>query len=104
MSLKNKVKVLPLESVLISRVNQLARYTLVWEWMEEHEFGNFIKYDDLIKLIKEEFSDSLLNEEQNKRFEELRKLINKIYKLTNSNLHLDRLIDKSRVFIKSITG
>jgi len=56
MSLQNRVKEIDLESILISKINQLKRYELVWESMGEHQFGEYVKYDDLVKLIAEEFS------------------------------------------------
>ncbi|KKL83683.1 hypothetical protein LCGC14_1972330 [marine sediment metagenome] len=56
MSLKNRVKNIDLEFILINKVNELKRYTLVWEWMEEHQLGNYIKYADLVRLIQDGFS------------------------------------------------
>jgi len=64
MSLLNGVKEVDLESILISKVNQLKRYSLVWEWMEEHQFGDYIKYDDLVKLIAEEFNGIYISKEE----------------------------------------
>ena len=31
---------------------KLKRYCISWEWMEEHQYGDYVKYDDVVKLIR----------------------------------------------------
>jgi len=64
MSLENRVKEVDLESILISKVNELKRYALVWEWIEENQHGKYIKYDDIVKLIATEFSGIFIKKER----------------------------------------
>ena len=44
MSLENKIK----------DINELKRYTLAWEWMEEYQSGEYVKYDDVVSLLNKE--------------------------------------------------
>jgi len=36
---------------MFKELENLQRYCLCWEWMEKHEFGDYIKYKHLKKII-----------------------------------------------------
>ena len=54
---------------LVNKLNQLKHYAHVWDWLEEHEFGEYVKYDDVILLFinnsdkKEEHTEILTKEQ-----------------------------------------
>lgn len=60
MSLKNKIK----------GISKLKRYSLVWDWIEEHQLGEYVKYDDVVLLFTNEIDkrEEGLTEEQWKAF------------------------------------
>ena len=37
---------------LVNELKKLKRYDLMWEWMEEYESGEYVKYDDILKIIE----------------------------------------------------
>ena len=55
---------------LVDKLNQLKRYSHVWDWLEEHQFGEYVKYDDVVALFinksdkREEEHTEILTKEQ----------------------------------------
>lgn len=36
---------------LLDGLKKMKRYTHVWDWLEEDSHGEYVKYDDVLKLI-----------------------------------------------------
>ena len=45
---------------LLNKLKKIQRYAHVWDWLEEDQYGEYVKWDDVLKLIDDNYIEKTL--------------------------------------------